>query len=229
MPRLGLLFLLMAVTASHAVAQTAVETPVVTVTGTAEISVPPDAATLSIMIQEVSPSPSEAASETSGVTSAVRAALKEIGIAESAVRQTDYWVGPNWVYPDSGRTLDGYAARLEILVETQELSQVGEIVHAAVGAGAWSIGQIEYTSTTLPQARREALSRAVEQARLDAEAVAEAAGGELGALQYLTTEDGRPGVTIRGGSARPRVEMATPKDLTIEATVRGQWTLVIRH
>lgn len=232
MPRLSLLIFLVAAIVNHAeaqaVSQPAPESPVVTVIGTAEVTVPPDAATLSIVIQTVDPTPAEAASKTSEITGAVRSALEQIGIAGSAVRQTGYWVAPNWVYPDSGKTLDGYSARLRIEVETKELSRIGEIVEAAVGAGATAIGQIDYTSAVLPHARREALAQAIEQARLDAAAMAEAAGGELGALQYLTTEAGRPGPVIRG-YARAQVEMATPQDLTVEATVRGQWTLIFRR
>jgi uncharacterized protein YggE len=204
----------------------------VTVTGSAEVTVPPDAATLSIVIQNVSPSPAEAASKTSEVTEAVRAALAQMGVSESAIRQTGYWVGPNWEYQDRGRTLSGYAAELTIGVETGELSQIGKLVEAAVGAGATEIGRIYYTSGVLPQARREALSGAIAQAQLDAAAMAEAAGGELGALQYLTTEDGRPGVIIRGGRANPantQIQMATPQDLTIEARVQARWALILRH
>jgi uncharacterized protein YggE len=205
----------------------------VTVTGSAEVTVPPDAATLSIAIRNVSPSPAEAASKTSELTKAVRAALAQMGVPESAIRQTGYWVGPNWEYQDRVRTLSGYAAELTVGVKTGELSQIGKLVEAAVGAGATEIGHIKYTSTVLPQARREALSGAIAQAQLDAAAMAEAAGGTLGTLQYLTTEDeGRPGVVIRGGSANPantQVQMATPQDMTIRATVKGQWTLLFRH
>ena len=229
MTRVSLLLCLLA-TASSAVAQPVTDAPVVTVIGTAEVTVAPDSATLSVAIRSESASPSEAALQTSEGAKAVRVALAQMGLAEAAIRQTGYWVGPNWVYADGGRTLKGYAADLIIEVETGELSQIGSLVEGALDAGATEVRHIQYTSSVLAEARREALSRAIAQAQLDAAVMADAAGGELGALQHLTTEDGRPGVMIRrAGSANPRIQMATPQDLTIEARVQARWTLILRH
>lgn len=88
---------------------------------------------------------------------------------------------------------------------------------------------MEFAASRTDEARREALARAVERARADAEAMARAAGGRLGALLELTTE---PRSTVLRRYAPQAVELAgevelptpiLPGEQTITVRVMGRW------
>jgi uncharacterized protein YggE len=84
----------------------------------------------------------------------------------------------------------------------------------------------------MDEARRTALKAAVEQARHDAEAMAAAAGGELGRLVFLTSGlvQGFPdrGIELGGGTVAARATEIRPADLTVSAFATGRWEFVTR-
>jgi uncharacterized protein YggE len=134
--------------------------------------------------------------------------------------------------------LIGYvtAHRLEIRIENRE--KVGEVIDAAIAAGARSIDKIEFASTKADSAQRVALGKAVRDARERAEIMAQAAGGSLGPLIEVMTEDA---VRARGGELRidrfrygmvslsaaevPQTTLV-PEALTQSAVVLGRWQLI---
>jgi len=159
----------------------------------------------------------------------VTAAIEALDLALDSLRLTGVRIGPNREYTPQGPRDEGYFAERSLRVTTDELSDVGRIIQAAVGAGATQIDHVAYSSTEEEAARREALRRAVEKARGDAEAVAAAAGGRLGPVMLLSTQDvsiPRPMYRMemaaadapRGGEALPE-----PEDLTVTAFVQARW------
>ncbi|MEP6507818.1 MAG: SIMPL domain-containing protein, partial [Gemmatimonadales bacterium] len=86
----------------------------------------------------------------------------------------------------------------------------------------------------MPNARRDALKAAVAQARLDAESMAEAAGGSLGRLVVLSTGMAQEsyavqdmGVQLTGLREQVGVPTAIrPTDLAVIAVAIGRWEFV---
>lgn len=79
-------------------------------------------------------------------------------------------------------------ARNSIRVRMSELDGVGAVIDVALDAGANRVDAVQFNAASLDDARREALAGAIERARGDAEIMARAAGGTLGALIEVTTE-----------------------------------------
>lgn len=110
----------------------------------------------------------------------------------------------------------------------RDLARVGAVIDAALGAGATNISGIRFESTRREPARLEALAKAVQAARREAEAIARAAGGRLGALLEASTA----GPVLYA----PRAEMAlrtmaadtpiAPPALEVTATVTARWAFV---
>ena len=93
------------------------------------------------------------------------------------------------VYPGQGLPpkVSGYVARNSVRVEVLKLELAGVLVDAALAKGATNVMGLQFYSSRAAEARREALVRAVKAARLDAEAMALAAGYQLGALIEISS------------------------------------------
>lgn len=207
----------------------AAERAVVVASGQGEVMLRPDRATVSVTIRTIAPEPDEASSRNLGIAEAVTAAIEALDIEPDSLRSTGVRVGPNREYTPDGPRDAGYFAERSLRVTTNELADVGKIIQAAVGAGATSVDGVSYSSSEEESARAEALARAVEKARADAAVIARAAGGRLGAVILLSTENvsvPRPMMALEAMSVSRAGDraMPEPEDLTVTAHVHGRWT-----
>jgi uncharacterized protein YggE len=123
-----------------------------------------------------------------------------------------------------------YLARNALEIRVDAIDRVGEILDAAVQAGATSVSDVRFELKDRASAEREALRLAVVDARARAEAAAAGVGRQLG--QVLRIEDGvremppipRPMAVTRMAAQGPPVE--TPIEPgTIE--IRAHVTLTV--
>ena len=134
--------------------------------------------------------------------------------------------------PQTPRVI-GYVANNTVRVELRQLDQVGVVIDAALAAGANMVNTIQFFASNVDAARRTALAEAVGRARADAEALARAAGGSLGALLELNTQSPpvRPVYAERlmrmdaagVGAAQTPIE---PGQQTLTVWVGGRWAFV---
>jgi len=196
--------------------------------GTGTVQLTPDRATLSVAIESRAPEASGAGTRNAEIVERVRAALNAEGIGADAITTAHYNVRADWRRQDGERVRDGYVAETMLRVALADITTAGKAIDAALDAGANRIDGVQFSSSRADEARREAIALAVHDAMGTAEAMAIAAGGELGILIELTTEGAtRPVVAMRA----MRTELAyadapteiTPGDLTVTARVVGRW------
>ncbi len=72
--------------------------------------------------------------------------------------------------------ISGYRGSYTVLVTLDDLSLIGRVIDGAVEAGANTVLGISFGLKDPSKARREALAKAVREAREKAEAIAQAAG-----------------------------------------------------
>lgn len=225
--------LLLAVHPGRAAAQDATDgashAGTVVATGTGEVTLAPDRATISITVRTIAPEPDDAADRNRRAAEAVNEALASLDLSSDSIRSTGPRIGPNREYTPEGPRDAGYFAERGFRVTTDDLADVARVVQAAVGAGATQIDHIAYSSSREDEARERALALAVERARADAQAIARAAGGRLGDVVLLSTENVSVPRPMMRLDAAPRAEMAQadmpePEDLTITAFVQGRWS-----
>ena len=200
--------------------------PEIAVTATGTVDLSPDYAIVQASVVTREPQAARAGEENARVTNAVRAALRQVlRVPDDSLPSVWYSVGTDY---DRERRPAGYAARSTIEVHVHDLTQVGRVVDAALGAGATNVSAIQFESTRREAARLEALGRAVETARREAEAMARAAGGRLGPLiEASSSGPAFPRVQARSAMAMAAVETPiTPPELTIEATVSARWEFI---
>jgi uncharacterized protein YggE len=92
-----------------------------------------------------------------------------------------------------------YVATNMVTVVTRNLDQVGRLIDLGLGAGANNINSLYYDLTDRTSAESGALADAVADAKRQAEVMAQAAGGRLGDLVELGTQQPqyRPYATCR--------------------------------
>lgn len=163
------------------------ESPVgasVTVMGQVELSFKADQAVLYIGVVSQEPTAKEAAKVNVEISDAVLTAVNKIkssvdkletaGYSLSAVKQYDRTTSIN--------VLKGYRAVHTLKFTSANLKAMGEVIDAAVSAGAKDINGPNWGLYDPAAARNKALKAAVKDARIQAEALAVTAGLKLGAL-----------------------------------------------
>jgi len=203
---------------------------VVAAAGHGEVVLRPDRATVSVSVRTIAPEPDDAASRNLQIAEEVTGALEALDLEPDSLRLTGVRVGPNREYTPDGPRDAGYFAERSLRVTTNDLADVGRIIQAAVGAGATQVDHVAYSSSEEEPARRQALTLAVEKARSDAQTVAAAAGGRLGPVILLSTQDvsvPRPmyrmeSEAVRGFDGADEA-LPEPEDLTVTAFVQGHW------
>jgi hypothetical protein len=169
--------------------QAASSVPQIITAGRGEVDIKPDRVRMQFGVETRAASAGAAAAENSRRQRAVLDTLQKLGIAQDQVQTANLQVTPEMVYPGQGQPpkVSGYVARNSVRVEVLKLEQAGVLVDAALAKGATNIMGLQFYSSRAEEARREALARAVKSARLDAEAMAMAAGYQLGALIEISS------------------------------------------
>jgi uncharacterized protein YggE len=144
--------------------------------GEAEVKRAPDRAWVEIRAESRAKEPKEAQRLNSDAMAAVMAKLKSMALGDQAIRTLSYDLQPEFDYANGRQTLRGYVARNTIEVRVDDVARAGDVLGAAVGSGATSVGGLRFDLKDRDGAEREALRLAVQDARARAEALASGAG-----------------------------------------------------
>lgn len=148
----------------------------------------PDIATINIGVHTENADAQAAVSENNEQAQAVMQALLDFGIAEQDIRTSNFSIFPRQNYDNEGNLQEiVYVVDNSVQVTVRDLDSIGEILDAAVSAGANSINGIQFTIEDPSAAYDTAMAAAVENARSRAEVLAEAAGVELGEVQSINS------------------------------------------
>ncbi len=210
-----------------AVAQTAdakAQGPVIVTAGEGVVTLTPDRAWVSIAAESRARSPREAQRANADAMTAVLGRIKAAGLPADAVRTSGYDLQPEFDFSNGKQTLRGYVARNGVEVRVDELPRVGEIIDAAVGSGATSVSGVRFDLKDRAAAEREALTRAVADARARAAAIAAGAGVTLDRVlrieeQRAPQHDPRPVMMMRAVAEQSAQTPITPGELEVRASV----------
>jgi uncharacterized protein YggE len=163
--------------------------PQIITAGRGEVDIKPDRVRMEFGVETRAASAAAAAAENSRRQRAVLDTLLKLGVGQDQIQTANLQVTPEMVYPGQGQPpkVSGYVARNSVRVEVLKLEQAGVLVDAALAKGATNVMGLQFYSSRAAEARREALARAVKAARLDAEAMALAAGYQLGELLEISS------------------------------------------
>ena len=136
-------------------------------------------ATLTIGIQTQGATAAAAGADGARLAGTVTTALRSAGLPPTDLKSTHLAINPQWVYDEHThqQRRNGFQADTTLIINTATLDKLGAWVDAALSAGATNVSDPGFAPADDNALRHLALSRAVQNARGDAEVLATAAGG----------------------------------------------------
>jgi len=227
------LALLLACTAAHA--QQAEAPRTIGVSGQGEVRAEPDRATVTLGVESRKPKLEDARAAVAKTVDAVLKLTRELKIDPKQVRSTRINVQPeyNWGANNANeRTLIGYLVSRQVEVELHDLEKLGQLLERATDLGVNQMGDPRLDSSKRQDLVREALAKAVVDARQNAEVIAKAAGARLGNARTINanTEFSQPPVPLaRAMAMDAKAAGGAPYqsgEMTFNATVNVQYDLI---
>lgn len=169
----------------------------ITVTGNGTVDATPDQASFNFGVTTQASTAADALRRNSQRARAIVAALKHAGVDASDIQTTDVSLWPQT--RANGTQIVGYTASDSVNV-TAALAKAGDVVDAAVGAGANNVSGPSLDTSDKSSLYADALTKALADAKSKAQAIAGAAGlsvtgvvkvvegGQANPLPYFTQE-----------------------------------------
>jgi hypothetical protein len=197
--------------------------------GTSDLT--PDIAYIYIGVHNEGATASETVAANKVQTDAVLDALKNAGVAEKDLRTTNFSIWPSQQYSPEG-TVTGsiYMVDNTVYVTVRDLNGLGDLLDDTIAAGANSINSIQFDVADKTAAVKEARAKAVEDAKTQAQELADAAGLTLGEIQSISFYDNSPvpmaaGKGGGGGAMTDAAVSIQPGQLTISVSVNIAYTI----
>lgn len=181
-----------------------------TVSATDSVFVEPDQAILHIGFVTQPQDAKGAYANGTRASNAIIAALKQAGVAESAIRSESQFLDRDWT-----TKLRKYTLHQDWTVKVAP-ERAAEILDAAINAGATSSGQIEWTVKDEKALEAQALDKAAARARANADVLAKGMGVRLGSLIYVSNQMSAPSFPRPMPMMAMKAANAAPEPLAIE-------------
>jgi uncharacterized protein len=180
----------------------------IVVPGTGRVSVVPDVADLRLGVAVARPKVDAARSEAARVMDAILAAVAAAGVPRRDVRTTLLSIQPRYDYRE-GRppSLTGYELANVVEVTIRDLARLGDVVDAALAAGATSMDGLSFRLADPAPVEREARRLAMADARSRVDVLAAEAGLEIDGVSDI----------VEGGPSRPPIPFPKAERMMVAA------------
>lgn len=162
--------------------QSAGQRNTITVNSTESITVVPDIAEITLAVRTEHTDAAKCQQNNSDEVNQVIDTLTGLGIEESSIQTTDYYLSPLYSYANNTQKIRGYEATKTLLLSNLAIDTLGDLLKQAVQAGVTNIQSISYLSSQYDASYQEALRLAMQTSRTKAQVLAEAGGCSLGAV-----------------------------------------------
>lgn len=200
------------------------EVATLTVSGSGQIVSPAEENRISLaVVTEANSAAKAAQSNRESMTTAI-ATIKSLGYEAGEIKTGQYLIRPIYSTNKEGiRQLQGFEARNSIEIKSSKLNLIGQLIDKATAAGINEISDLQFTLADPEKARLEAIQKAIEQAKLEAEQAAKTAGVALKKVREIRIEPSRhPGPIFRTfavqGAAQTEIfpnDVVTSADVTL--------------
>ena len=196
------------------------------VNGVGTVDLTPDIAYVYIGVHDEAITASEAVDANKAHTTAVINAIKKAGVDAKDIRTSNFSIYPSQQYgPDGTMTGTIYMVDNSVYVTVRDLDTLGDLLDDAITAGATNINSIQFDVADKTAAVKDARTKAVEDAKLQAQEMSDAAGISLGSIQNLSFYESSPVPMFSGkggGGGGMAMDVAVPiqpGQLTISVNV----------
>jgi uncharacterized protein YggE len=201
----------------------------ITVSGEAHVSVPPDLAEIDGGVTSEAKTAHEAANANNDAMGKVLLALKAAGLAETDLQTSRLSLqpvnAPNRA-PGGPMQIVGYRASNRVTLQLHDVSKVASMIDTLVSAGANDIGGINFGVSEASRLLDDARVAAIADARRKAEIYAKAAGVILGSP--LSISEGGGALPMQFRKMAVGMAAATPiaqGEETLQVSVSVSWAI----
>jgi hypothetical protein len=157
------------------------------VSGIGVVYLTPDIVYINIGVNTQRENAAEAVSINKDQTSAVIQAIKDFGVDPKDIRTTNFSIWSNPQYDPAGQVIGtNYTVDNTVYVTIRDIDKLGNLLDAAIAAGANSIYSIQFDVEDKSEANQEARAKAVEEAKAQAQDLADVAGLTLVEIQKIS-------------------------------------------
>lgn len=202
------------------------------VVGVGRVDATPDTATvdLGIVVNDAD-TIEEATTEINRVNNAIVAGVQALGIQKEDVKTSNYSIVPNYDYSRGGNgVITGYNGNTTVTVKVADTAKLPQVIEAGTRAGANQVMGTNYTIQEPEKFQEQARQKAIENAKEEAQKLANELGIRLGKVVNIVESSGGSGpvpmfyeksavaLDARGGTNAPVPDLQ-PGTQTITSTV----------
>ncbi len=199
----------------------------ISVTGEANVSVPPDLALVEAGVTSEGKTARDASEANNAAMGKVLTALRGAGIDEKDYQTSRLSLQAQYAPNRSGPSpVTGYRASNRVSVKVRDVAKVASVIDTLVGAGANDVGGISFMVSQASKLLDDARTQAIADARRKAEIYAHAAGVALGTP--LSISEGSPGGPVFRAKMATPMAASTPVaqgEETLSVTVNVSWAI----
>jgi uncharacterized protein len=188
--------------------------PLLNVNGSAQVTLPPDIAYISIGVHTQNTDATTAVADNATQAQKVVDALKAAGVDVKDIQTSNYSISPQQQTDDKGQVTSVlFVVDNTVYVTLRDLTKIGDILGAATSAGANNIYGIQFDVLDKNTALAGARKSAVDNAKQQAQELAQAAGVTLGAVQSINYYNSYPSPVMsdaKGGGAMYNSAISAP-------------------
>lgn len=205
----------------------------ISVNSSEKITVVPDIAQVEYSVRTEAGDAAACQQKNTEAVSQVIELLKSLNVDEASIQTSDYYMNPVYNYSGNTPRVTGYEAVTTLTVSDLSIDGLDEILSKSVSNGINTIRSITYQASRYDESYQQALTSAVESARRKAEALAEAAGCQVGPVISIRETSGYSearysdqALANRYASAKQEMSMALedsagimPGEIQVEASI----------
>jgi uncharacterized protein len=199
----------------------------ISVSGEAQISVPPDLAQIDAGVSTEAKTAREASEANNAAMGRVLLALKGAGIEEKDFQTSRLSLQPQYAPNRAGpNAVVGYRASNRVTVKLRDVTKVAATIDILVGAGANELGGINFMVSAASKLLDDAREQAIADARRKAEIYAKAAGVTLGSPVGISEEGAAGPAPFRKMAAGMAASAPVAQgEETLQVTVNVVWAI----
>lgn len=177
-------------------------TNIISVSGQGEIIAVPDIATFSFTVSEENKVVTQAQEKATSKMNAVIDFLKKNGVADKDVKTTSYTIYPRYEYADiapgyGNQVLAAYVVSQTIEVKVRKIDNAGTLLSGIGSLGGTNVSGLTLSVDNYDDLVKEARSKAIADARANAQKLAKDLGVELGRITSYYDQSPMPYYSAR--------------------------------
>ena len=168
----------------------AAEDSVLAVDGQGSAVIAPDQALVTVGVVSQARSAAQAQAENAQKSMAITQALRQLGVAGNDIKSQNFSFQPNYRTDDRSHTINGYTASHYLQINIRDIAKAGKIVDTALQSGANEVRSLRFSVSDQSAVRKEALSKAIKDARNKADIIAQGLGCRIIGIKSVSENTG---------------------------------------